>query len=153
MFQMRNASYEIDITLMKKLLSDYYHSVNTLDAYEFKYVLSGDTDCEILYGMDIYDEVLKGYGRFFTTRNLHIFSDHKKAMLDRCHFLFNNGYINDQRIINTAEGIYIDFDKILKMYLKFEITKNHSTLDRMTIAIDKVRESEKRLIERLLECL
>ncbi len=121
-----NVSYEFDLINVKGLMEDYVYSNNS----SLRNRMFGcNNNSDIIYGIEIYKYLKMNFENPISSdylndiRPLHILSEHKKTMVSRIKFLYENKYIDSpETIINE----FIDIeDKVLllrNIQIKYIIT-------------------------------
>lgn len=146
--------YDFDLQLVYEMLDDYLNSRNSSERGR----MYGNILTNRVFGLDIYKylreyfELLIKSNIHWDIRALHILYEHKKCMVLRLEYLYNNNYIDDHSYLYDNYK-YIE-NKTLEMrnlQLKYIITHDKSYLSKIVNTLFEIEQKEKKLLENLLD--
>lgn len=165
----RNVDYSFDKANVIEKLEDYLFSNNCAGKL-LKYDFDDRTEHmknlnhNLLsenwgFGVDLYTQLNLFFDALidkeikFDIRPLHCLWEHKKCMLGRLHFFFQNHMIHDSEIINSYQKIVAQADIIRSLTLKYMLTNDTSIHTRIKSIISELRINEINILNKVVKQL
>ncbi|MGG4340446.1 hypothetical protein [Paenibacillus lautus] len=149
--------FEINIEVLKELLSDYLCSVNSSQKNN---LLNQPLKKDWIYGLRCYDHIVTYLNNVKTTENyldvrpFYVQKNHKSMMIKRLLYLSEIGILNDDENYITQ---YINIEKIsaivVNLTLKYNITKDKNILNRIAENLGKMSRGESEILPKILKSL
>jgi hypothetical protein len=137
----KNIVYNIDVSQIKTALRAYLNGENIY--FEDKVEL---------YGVNIYDILMnKIKNNDYDLREYHVLWEHKKIMSDRIKFLIDSGHELSQQMLSESNEIATICEKLFLYLAKCSVT-NKAVFNNTNI-LDDIRQREKNLYNKIIECL
>lgn len=149
-----NFKYDFDLRLVYEMLGDYLNGRNSSERCR----MYGDTLENRVFGLDIY-KYLRQYFKLLVRANiycdirpLHILYEHKKCMVLRLEYMYNNNYIDDDsHLYDDCKCIENETLAMRDLQLKYTITNDKSCLNKIVNKLFEIEQKEKKLLENLLD--
>lgn len=148
--------YKFDIDLVKNSIKDYLAAENN-NSIKWHYIPSMQwkygKDC---YGVDIYSKLIEYINSLVETigidmRPFNVLWEHKKVMLLRIEYMIDNNFLNDSDSILKA---YSDIERqaffLNNLWIKYSIKRDKRIIEKMNVAIEKIKFEEISVFEDIL---
>jgi len=148
---------EFDINVVKDFLYDYVYSQNTYERLRTLIRLDGPDD---IFGMDTYQYLrnyyndvaeLKDEMGIHNIRDIHIFWEHKKCLLERIEYLYNKKILQNAECINRYKVIEREISNVRNFHMKYSITGEKYILTDIIAALNKTEQKEREILENVLK--
>lgn len=91
--------------------------------------------------------------QFIDIRPFHCLWEHKKCMLDRMRYFYQNGMITDSALINSYQDVVLESNKIRLVIIKYMFRKDKETINRVISGIKDLYYKEFNILSKLVEHL
>ncbi|WP_054749921.1 hypothetical protein [Ruminiclostridium josui] len=150
-------SFDFDIVNVKNLLEDFLLSRNTSERLR---IINNPTK-NVIFGMSVYREIINNFKSVLEEDKkecnmiaLHVLWEHKKTMVSRIEYLIDNNYINrDSNLLESYSQLRNKALSFRNMIIKFNINKNRRLVEMVIAGLEKMVETEKKLVTDLLDKL
>ncbi|SHO53813.1 hypothetical protein SAMN02745217_04298 [Anaerocolumna xylanovorans DSM 12503] len=146
-------SYTLDKICIKEALVDYLYG----NSYDEKFRMINNPNRKKLFGMNVYPEL----SRHFLERDsralndiriLHLIYEHKKVMVMRIRFLFDNKCMKEDSLLLDE---FMEIEKkalvLRNLHIKYLISKETLILDIIAADLISLYKEERILIEKLIK--
>jgi hypothetical protein len=127
------------------MLDDYINSINTSE----KYRIYDNPLADRVFGMDIYKYLHKYFDLLmsdkinYDIRPLHILYEHKKCMVLRLKYMYNNNYINNiQYIYDKCKDVEMKSIVVRNLQLNYFITKEKKYIYKIKNKLFEIEQNE-----------
>lgn len=149
--------YKLDLKLIKQLLEDYLYSRNTFERMAM--YMNPVNKC--VWGISVYEKIIEyltngieGDKKRIDHRQFHLLWEHKRILCELCIQLEQNNMINNgKHYIEEFREIQKESLIILNMTLKFLFTHKHEIIKKIVILLQKNRQREINVIEKIINDL
>lgn len=143
-----NATYEFDPEFAKEQFWEFRNSIDYSERFR-----SADNPFDKRgYGLVAYDILIdflkQNKGEYRGMRkSLAVLRDHKKLMVDRLNYMLQYNYIDDNSLISEYEDMYKQQDKLVLLYIKFEVTKKQKYIESIISGLEILKQQEGSCLE------
>lgn len=156
LYKYNNKQYNFNLKLFKLCLNDYIKSKDSFFKLQYSFRSSED---KMYFGLQCYDlltEHVKKFKTQLSLRSIHIFYDHKIAMLMRLDYIEKEHLL----IFNTYSVLKRDFNyladlalRLRNSALKYVISKDEELLSHIVELIQELKRAEQKILVNLLESI
>jgi hypothetical protein len=154
LFKKNNYKYCFDLSLVTELLYDYLHSDNT--SQRLKVNKNPLSNCK--FGLEACKYLIEYFkllqeGRVeYDIRPLHVIWEHKKCMLGRLKYMYDNNYLEDiSYIYNEYSNLEKEALAIRNIFIKWNITNDKSIIVRIIESLESIIKREEKAAFLLLK--
>ncbi len=148
-----NYKYDFDLQLVYEMLEDYINSRNSSERCR----MYGEILTNRVFGFDVYKCMREYFNLLlndtadFDIRPLHILYEHKKCMILRLKYMYENNFIEDcSHLYDNYRHIENEVLAMRNLQIKYAISKDKRFLNKIVDMLSKMEQKEKILIEELL---
>jgi len=169
MFKVKDAEYQRDDVLMRKLIEDYYHERNTTESYECLRRLSDNQNA--IWGMGCIKHVALSLNQIASAadhtyerelsrmthkelaalKGVHMLLEHKTVMKDRIGYLHEKGIIEDEKRLFEYGSIVDTMKTCMNRVVQYGYSGRVEQLTLAVSKLDEVYNEEKIFFRKLLE--
>ncbi|MGI6668577.1 MAG: hypothetical protein ACOX4M_03895 [Acetivibrionales bacterium] len=147
--------YDFNLRLVCELLEDYLYRKNTSERYTNS--IRGTVLTGLCWGLDVYKRLRKYFNSLicgnvlYDIRPLHILYEHKKSMVSRLKYMYENNYIDDcSYLYEGYKSLEKETIMLRNLQLKYSATSDKKLLDRIVDTLTKIEKKEEGLLEILI---
>jgi len=152
-FKMGDSDYKLDSQLIKRLLNDYYHEINTTDSYEclatfnkYEHSPSWGMGC-ITYLIGCLESL---ENESIDVKQIYLIFDHKKAMVERIEYLLSVGLLTDGSLLNEYCAIKNRMTACVLYGLRYRHSGDRNFISKIISQLKFTYDMEKDLLPKIL---